>query len=429
MRTDSHKWKGHITEAEGPLPHHITLCLDTRVRDSISTFDTMCRSIKFISQFIRTISDEADSRYLLTYSEDTFVALKPSPSGSSTTEGETQLFWTIAIENQHIGAGRHKGDKMLDVAMRDVRETAVVCNGPQYLPVDGTFAYAAAGHKTCFIYLDLNGNETFRSRIFDTHFELERAHLLEYVAGIYRALLVTQKCFKANQKYPLDTENVWERRDNSCQVMRRNDKCGRRFIKEWEECILQAYLATRGTTMAIFKQVHALGNGINGLPKAKVEEVCSLQKDLVIVEMDLYGPDLAHAPPQDEQSFKAACHGLLGALIILHGRDLVHCGIKAANLVWIDDSRRDAIVLVDLDTACQTDTAMPEECRPHRWDHVTLDMHGCYGKASDVHEAGKLLKRLAADKPWSASAAEFCNQLIGMQWTASNALGHRYLAS
>ncbi|CAL8472369.1 g11912 [Coccomyxa elongata] len=144
--------------------------------------------------------------------------------------------------------------------------------------------------------------------------------------------------------------------------------------------------------MALFEQVHAIGNGSNGLSKAKF---CTYYAGLVVVvEMEMYGPDLEQSAPEDEQAFKAACCGLLGALALLHDNNLVHCGIKAANLVWFDKVRRDSVVLVDLDSVCQVDTIMPKKCRLSRWDDATLDKHGCYGKASDVHEAGKLLKML-----------------------------------
>ncbi len=133
------------------------------------------------------------------------------------------------------------------------------------------------------------------------------------------------------------------------------------------------------------------------------------------------------------QSFKAACRGLLGALALLHDNNLVHCGIKAANIVLFDKVRRDAVVLVDLDSACQVDTIIPKKSRLPRWDDATLDKHGCYGKASDVHEAGKLLRRLlqrpAADQFRSNAAAQVCDELIGKRLTACDALRHLYLAS
>lgn len=50
--------------------------------------------------------------------------------------------------------------------------------------------------------------------------------------------------------------------------------------------------------MTFFRQVHALGNSSNGLPKAKL---CILNNDIVVVEMDMYGPNLTESPPQDEQ--------------------------------------------------------------------------------------------------------------------------------
>lgn len=69
--------------------------------------------------------------------------------------------------------------------------------------------------------------ETYR-KISDTRHDLERVLLLKYNAGIYRALLVAQKCFRADLRFLVDAENVWERRPNDCQVMRCNDKQGRR---------------------------------------------------------------------------------------------------------------------------------------------------------------------------------------------------------
>ena len=128
------------------------------------------------------------------------------------------------------------------------------------------------------------------------------------------------------------------------------------------------------------------------------------------------------------QSFQAAARGLLKALNVLHDKNLVHCDVTAENVVWSDNKSWNAVILEDLETVCKENTAMPEERRLASWDGATLDRRGCYGKASDVHEAGKLLKRLAAGQPWSASAACFCDELIAKKLTATAALVHQYLS-
>ena len=129
------------------------------------------------------------------------------------------------------------------------------------------------------------------------------------------------------------------------------------------------------------------------------------------------------------QTFKAAARGLLRALNALHSEKLVHCDVKAENVVWSDNKSWKAVVLVDLDMVCKENTAMPEERRLTSWDAAaTLDRHGRYGKESDVYEAGKLLKGLAAGQPWSASVASFCNELIAKKPTIPAALAHPYLS-
>ena len=129
------------------------------------------------------------------------------------------------------------------------------------------------------------------------------------------------------------------------------------------------------------------------------------------------------------QAFKAAARGLLRALKALHGEKLVHCDVRAENVVWRDNNSWNAVVLVDLDMVCKEGTAMPEERRLVSWDAAaTLDRHGCYGTASDVHRAGKLLKDLAAGQTWSASAAPFCDELVAKKLTIPAALDHEYLS-
>lgn len=164
---------------------------------------TMCWSNQLISRFIGKIMHSAGFTHLLTYDENRYVALTPSASVASASEGETQLIWSIVIDNHLVGTGHDKvmpgclcfwtgcnvalppvpmlalhiaitsppasatqlhmplciqPNGELGAAIRDARKAAVVCNGPHYLPVNGTFAYAAAGNMICFIYLDLNGN-------------------------------------------------------------------------------------------------------------------------------------------------------------------------------------------------------------------------------------------------------------------------------
>lgn len=83
------------------------------------------------------------------------------------------------------------------------------------------------------------------------------------------------------------------------------------------------------------------------------------------------------------------------------------------------------LLRLQLDMACTENTAMQNR-RLLVWDTDTLDGNGRYEKASDVHEAGRLLKRLA-DQPWSELAKGLCDELIGKQLTASEALGRLYL--
>ncbi len=128
------------------------------------------------------------------------------------------------------------------------------------------------------------------------------------------------------------------------------------------------------------------------------------------------------------QCFQAAARGLLKALKVLHDENLVHCDVTAENVMWSDNKSWNAVVLVDLETVCKENTAMPEECRLASWDGATLDRRKCYGTASDVYEAGKLLKNLADGQPWSASAARFCDELIAKKLTAAAALLHQYLS-
>lgn len=133
MGKDPHKWGSHITEASGLLPTFIYVCLDvvrcqvlcicqsssghTRAHrgsallsviwhsqddfTSGDTSDTMCRSYQLIKRSIGKISDNAGSRYLLTYSGGRYVALRPAASG-------LQLFWSTIIENRLICTGRNK---------------------------------------------------------------------------------------------------------------------------------------------------------------------------------------------------------------------------------------------------------------------------------------------------------------------------------
>ncbi len=69
--------------------------------------------------------------------------------------------------------------------------------------------------------------ESFRCRIFSIRYFWERVELFMYVAAIYRGLAVAQKYFRAE---PIrgDREDLWLNRPNGSQIMRCNDKHGRR---------------------------------------------------------------------------------------------------------------------------------------------------------------------------------------------------------
>ena len=105
------------------------------------------------------------------------------------------------------------------------------------------------------------------------------------------------------------------------------------------------------------------------------------------------------------QCFKAVARGLLTGLAVLHGKNFVHRDVRAENLVWVDDASWNRVVLIDLDAACQENISKPAGFTPQSWDENTLNMDGRYDKMSDVHKAGKLLKRLAMKQQWSALAA------------------------
>lgn len=45
--------------------------------------------------------------------------------------------------------------------------------------------------------------------------------------------------------------------------------------------------------------MHAIGNGSNGLPKAKF--CTDYAGVVVVVEMEMYGPDLERSAPEDKQ--------------------------------------------------------------------------------------------------------------------------------
>ena len=61
--------------------------------------------------------------------------------------------------------------------------------------------------------------EFLRSKTFDLRCILHRIEVLQYVAGIYRALLVAQKHFEANPISLNDAQNVWIGRADDCHIM------------------------------------------------------------------------------------------------------------------------------------------------------------------------------------------------------------------
>ncbi len=128
------------------------------------------------------------------------------------------------------------------------------------------------------------------------------------------------------------------------------------------------------------------------------------------------------------QCFKAVARGLLTCLAVLHGKNFVHRDVRAENLVWVDDASWNRVVLIDLDAACQENISKPEGFTPQSWNDNMLNSHGCYDKMSDIYSAGKLLKSLAEKQQWSALATQFCDELIGKQLTASEALAREYLS-
>ena len=70
-------------------------------------------------------------------------------------------------------------------------------------------------------------------------------------------------------------------------------------MKQWDEDALLAYLKARGTIWDTFEEACRLGDGTNGLPEATLSSGYLLRW-IITLEMDMYGPDLAEAPPQDE---------------------------------------------------------------------------------------------------------------------------------
>ena len=70
-----------------------------------------------------------------------------------------------------------------------------------------------------------------------------------------------------------------------------------RFFKRWSEDVLSCYVEERGSTVAVYKEVNGFGDGLNGLPVADVR--CT--EGQVLVEMRLYGPNVARCPPRDEE--------------------------------------------------------------------------------------------------------------------------------
>ncbi|BDA47171.1 hypothetical protein COCOBI_10-0160 [Coccomyxa sp. Obi] len=428
MKADPKYWGRTVFEsAEGYLPVFISRVLckfdDTRGTEGMA----VCRgSDILLGQYISFIRDAADYHYKLTYVENRDSVMSNATPVSPAVTGGVRPDYSLVTENRHIGVGEDKQDGDLSAALRDVMEKAAVCNRGHFDPVDGTFAYAAAGHRICFIFLDLDGKESHQSTIFDIRDRVERAEVLKYIAGIYRALLVAKEAFRRNPINPEDAELIWMSRPSSkCETMRyRGRQHELRFFKRWNAKTLEGHLTNWCTTMENFQQAYSLGTGTNGLPAAKV----TIPRGMVIVNMQTYGANLERFPPKDEQSYKAASCGVLKALSLLHDNDLVHCDVRAPNVVWFDNAGS-SVVLVDLDMACKVGTAMPEQHTVRGWDVGTLDVRGRYGKASDVYAAGKLLKRLAADQPWAESAAGFCDALISKQVTASGALAHGYLAS
>ena len=128
------------------------------------------------------------------------------------------------------------------------------------------------------------------------------------------------------------------------------------------------------------------------------------------------------------QSFKAVGRGMLQGLSVLHSKGLRHRDPRAPNVVWQHPVQRDAVILVDLDLACGSSVALPDNFRLTDWDEGTLDSTRHYTAASDVYQAGKLLQALAADKPWAGAAKQFCDDLLSKKLTAVDALRHSYLA-
>ena len=61
---------------------------------------------------------------------------------------------------------------------------------------------------------------TFRSTVYDASIPLVRVQLLQFIARLYRALLVAQKCLASVEISPEDAEQIWHRRGNDCEIMR-----------------------------------------------------------------------------------------------------------------------------------------------------------------------------------------------------------------
>ncbi len=59
---------------------------------------------------------------------------------------------------QRVDSSCEQRSGRLSDAKKDILDKAAKCIPEHYLPVDGTFAYAAAGPKIQFIVLDLDGN-------------------------------------------------------------------------------------------------------------------------------------------------------------------------------------------------------------------------------------------------------------------------------
>ena len=87
----------------------------------------------------------------------------------------------------------------------------------------------------------------------------------------------------------------------ACVIFGRPQLLYHRFLKQWDKEALLEYLQARGTTWDTFKKAYRLGDGTNGLPEATMSSGNYFGTVIVTFEMNMYGPNLAEAPPQDEQ--------------------------------------------------------------------------------------------------------------------------------